>query len=74
MAEKKNTVVEDNKGTTTTDAGEVILTPIDDHKPQFPPIVSSYNVKIRPILDAVDKLRRLKVTQEGIPLPAIVVI
>nr|XP_043630276.1 dynamin-related protein 4C-like [Erigeron canadensis] len=40
----------------------------------FPPLVSSYNDKIRPILDAVDKLRRLNVTQEGIPLPTIVVV
>ena len=61
--------------TKTTNGGEVILPPFtEDRKPQFPPIVSSYNDKIRPILDAVDKLRRLKVTQEGIPLPAIVVV
>ncbi|KAI3496998.1 hypothetical protein L1887_39378 [Cichorium endivia] len=74
MAEKNNTVVQDNNGTTTTNGGKVTFPLIDDHKPQCPPIVSSYNDKIRPILDAVDKLRRLKVTQEGIPLPAIVVV
>ncbi|KAF5814967.1 putative dynamin GTPase [Helianthus annuus] len=45
-----------------------------DQKPKSPPLVSSYNDKIRPILDAVDKLRRLNVTQQGIPLPTIVVV
>ncbi|PWA91361.1 dynamin central domain-containing protein [Artemisia annua] len=43
-------------------------------KPKFPPLVTSYNDKIRPILDAVDKLRCLKVNQEGISLPTIVVV
>ncbi|KAK6945673.1 Dynamin stalk domain [Dillenia turbinata] len=38
------------------------------------PIVSSYNDKIRPLLDAVDKLRYLKVMEEGIQLPTIVVV
>ncbi|KAM1320604.1 hypothetical protein PS2_013381 [Malus domestica] len=38
------------------------------------PIVSSYNDKIRPLLDAVDKLRSLKVMDEGIQLPTIVVV
>ncbi|KAA8532400.1 hypothetical protein F0562_032431 [Nyssa sinensis] len=38
------------------------------------PLVMSYNDRIRPLLDAVDKLRRLKVTQEGIQLPTIVVV
>ncbi|XP_071736605.1 dynamin-related protein 4C-like [Rutidosis leptorrhynchoides] len=67
----------DNNGTTTTNGGEVIhplITETDDNKPNFLPFVSSYNDKIRPILDAVDKLRSLNVTQEGIPLPTIVVI
>lgn len=41
---------------------------------KFPPLVTSYNDKIRPILDAVDKLRCLKVNQEGISLPTIVVV
>ncbi|KAJ3691132.1 hypothetical protein LUZ61_020296 [Rhynchospora tenuis] len=35
---------------------------------------SSYNNNIRPLLDAVDQLRHLKVTQEGIQLPTIVVV
>ncbi|KAJ9180422.1 hypothetical protein P3X46_008669 [Hevea brasiliensis] len=39
-----------------------------------PPIVSSYNDHIRPLLDAVDKLRLLNVTKEGIQLPTIVVV
>ncbi|PIN07237.1 Vacuolar sorting protein VPS1, dynamin [Handroanthus impetiginosus] len=38
------------------------------------PIVSSYNDKIRPLLDTVDKLRHLKIMQEGIQLPTIVVV
>ncbi|KAL3818052.1 hypothetical protein ACJIZ3_003957 [Penstemon smallii] len=38
------------------------------------PIVSSYNDRIRPLLDAVDRLRHLKVMQEGIQLPTIVVV
>ncbi|KAM7500180.1 hypothetical protein LguiA_024594 [Lonicera macranthoides] len=39
-----------------------------------PPLISSYNDRIRPLLDAVDKLRQLKVMQEGIQLPTIVVV
>ncbi|XP_031402379.1 dynamin-related protein 4C-like [Punica granatum] len=39
-----------------------------------PPIVSSYNDRIRPILDAVDRLRNLQVMKEGIQLPTIVVV
>ncbi|XP_024031831.1 putative dynamin-related protein 4A, partial [Morus notabilis] len=38
------------------------------------PIVSSYNDRIRPVLDAVDKLRNLAVMDEGIELPTIVVV
>ncbi|XP_050122883.1 dynamin-related protein 4C-like [Malus sylvestris] len=38
------------------------------------PIVSSYNDKIRPLLDTVDKLRSLMVMDEGIQLPTIVVV
>jgi GTP-binding protein EngB required for normal cell division len=37
-------------------------------------IAESYNEQIRPLLDAVDRLRHLKVTQEGIQLPTIVVV
>ncbi|TKY60086.1 Dynamin-related protein 4C [Spatholobus suberectus] len=38
------------------------------------PIVSSYNERIRPVLDAVENLRRLNITKEGIQLPTIVVV
>jgi GTP-binding protein EngB required for normal cell division len=37
-------------------------------------IAESYNEQIRPLLDAVDRLRHLKVSQEGIQLPTIVVV
>ncbi|XP_066353717.1 dynamin-related protein 4C-like [Miscanthus floridulus] len=37
-------------------------------------IAVSYDDQIRPLLDAVDRLRHLKVTQEGIQLPTIVVV
>ncbi|KAJ6704449.1 DYNAMIN-RELATED PROTEIN [Salix viminalis] len=38
------------------------------------PIVSSVDDHIRPLLDAVDKLRHLQVMKEGIQLPTIVVV
>ncbi|KAK1379722.1 Vacuolar sorting protein VPS1, dynamin [Heracleum sosnowskyi] len=37
-------------------------------------LVSTYNDRIRPLLDAIDKLRNLNVMQEGIQLPTIVVV
>ncbi|KAJ1269909.1 hypothetical protein BS78_06G013900 [Paspalum vaginatum] len=37
-------------------------------------MAASYNDKIRPLLDAVDRLRQLNVSQEGIQLPTIVVV
>ncbi|KAK8971284.1 Dynamin-related protein 4C [Platanthera guangdongensis] len=37
-------------------------------------LTSSYNEQIRPLLDAVDRLRQLRVMQEGIQLPTIVVV
>ncbi|XP_038984915.1 dynamin-related protein 4C-like [Phoenix dactylifera] len=37
-------------------------------------LASSFDDHIRPILDAVDRLRQLKVMQEGIELPTIVVV
>ncbi|CAE5962710.1 unnamed protein product [Arabidopsis arenosa] len=42
--------------------------------PTEAPIVSSYNDRIRPLLDTVDKLRNLNVMKEGIQLPTIVVV
>uniref|UniRef100_A0A2N9F8Q7 Dynamin-type G domain-containing protein n=1 Tax=Fagus sylvatica TaxID=28930 RepID=A0A2N9F8Q7_FAGSY len=41
---------------------------------QNAPIFASYNVRIRPLLDAVDSLRHLMITREGIELPTIVVV
>ncbi|KAJ7953923.1 Dynamin-related protein 4c-like [Quillaja saponaria] len=38
------------------------------------PLISSYNERIRPVLDAVERLRRLHITKEGIQLPTIVVV
>lgn len=37
-------------------------------------LANSYNDHIRPLLDAIDRLRQLKVMQEGIQLPTIVVV
>ncbi|XP_010916801.2 dynamin-related protein 4C-like [Elaeis guineensis] len=37
-------------------------------------LAASYDDRIRPILDAIDRLRHLKVMQEGIELPTIVVV
>ncbi|XP_008244226.1 PREDICTED: dynamin-related protein 4C-like [Prunus mume] len=56
--------------------GSVALVPVSqDAVPiNCAPIVSSYNDKIRPLLDAVDKLRNLMVIDEGIQLPTIVVV
>ncbi|CAN0921192.1 Dynamin-related protein 4C [Linum grandiflorum] len=46
-----------------------------DDKIDVPNFLSSYNDKIRPLLDAIDKLRHLNVTaKEGIQLPTIVVV
>jgi GTPase SAR1 family protein len=38
------------------------------------PIISYYNDRITPLLDAVDRLRQLQVMKEGIQLPTIVVV
>ncbi|KAL4340923.1 hypothetical protein GQ457_08G010040 [Hibiscus cannabinus] len=38
------------------------------------PIISSYNDRIRPLLDVIDRLRLLMVMKEGIQLPTIVVV
>jgi len=46
----------------------IVNTPIEA------PIVSSYNDRIRPLLDTVDRLRNLNVMREGIQLPTIVVV
>lgn len=44
---------------------------LDHHQP---PLISTYNDRIRPLLNCIDKLRHLKVMQEGIQLPTIVVV
>ncbi|KAF8038495.1 hypothetical protein BT93_B1136 [Corymbia citriodora subsp. variegata] len=38
------------------------------------PLAASYNDRIRPLLDAIDRLRLLNVMKEGIQLPTIVVV
>ncbi|CAI9090923.1 OLC1v1025814C1 [Oldenlandia corymbosa var. corymbosa] len=55
----------------------VAIVPVFQEEPlavQAPPIVSSYNDRIRPLLDCVDRLRNLNIMQEGIQLPTIVVV
>ncbi|KAL2941595.1 Dynamin-related protein 4C [Bienertia sinuspersici] len=49
-------------------------TPIHFEHDDVPPLITSYNDRIRPLLDAIDKLRNLKVMKEGIQLPTIVVV
>ncbi|PON69181.1 Dynamin superfamily [Trema orientale] len=58
------------------DKGSYEIVKVDDPNelPLLAPIVSSYNDRIRPVLDAVDKLRNLAVMEEGIELPTIVVV
>ncbi|GJW39702.1 dynamin-related protein 4C-like protein [Tanacetum coccineum] len=47
----------------------------DEPKSDFAPLISSYNDKIRPILNKIDKLRHLNLgIEEGIPLLTIVVV
>ncbi|PON69182.1 Dynamin superfamily [Trema orientale] len=72
---------EKNKSTSSDldhhdDQGSYGLVKLDDpdELPLLAPIISSYNDRIRPVLDAVDKLRNLAVMEEGIELPTIVVI
>ncbi|WJX47324.1 dynamin GTPase [Trifolium repens] len=76
---KKNST----KATTTVNqhnesSSSLALVHVDDDQPQrlsvVAPIVSSYNEKIRPVLDALENLRRLNIAKEGIQLPTIVVV
>ncbi|XP_057426292.1 dynamin-related protein 4C-like [Lotus japonicus] len=57
-------------------AGSLALVHVEQHQPLavVAPIVSSYNEKIRPVLDALENLRRLNIAKEGIELPTIVVV
>ncbi|KAL6125346.1 hypothetical protein ACLB2K_073405 [Fragaria x ananassa] len=61
---------------TQTDTSAALVLQAQEPSPlnTIAPIVSSYNDKTRPLLDAIDKLRDLKVTEEGIQLPTIVVV
>ena len=58
------------------DEGSFNIVKVDapNELPLEAPIFSSYNDRIRPVLDAVDKLRNLAVMEEGIELPTIVVV
>ncbi|KAI0493744.1 hypothetical protein KFK09_023869 [Dendrobium nobile] len=47
------------------------ISPKESSKQMMNALTSSYNDQIRPLLDAVDRLRHLKVMQEGIGLPTI---
>ncbi|CAH8388190.1 unnamed protein product [Eruca vesicaria subsp. sativa] len=60
---------------TSSSSLAIVEAKLDDKKvvPIDAPIVSSYNDRIRPLLDTVDRLRNLNVMKEGIQLPTIVV-
>ncbi|KAL5577038.1 hypothetical protein UlMin_018737 [Ulmus minor] len=50
------------------------LAQMDLNVPKGAPIVSLFNDRIRPVLDAVDRLRNMNLVDEGIQLPTIVVV
>ncbi|GLT67069.1 hypothetical protein SLA2020_394020 [Shorea laevis] len=52
----------------------IAAVPIDFEEEVVAPLISSYNYHVRPLLDAIDRLRLLKVMKEGIQLPTIVVV
>ncbi|XP_030540787.1 dynamin-related protein 4C-like isoform X3 [Rhodamnia argentea] len=52
----------------------VFLDPEPEPVAHAAPITASYNDRIRPLLDAIDRLRNLMVMKEGIQLPTIVVV
>ncbi|XP_061364907.1 dynamin-related protein 4C-like [Gastrolobium bilobum] len=61
----------------TSSNGDNSLALVHAEQPQplsVAPIAFSYNERIRPILDAVENLRRLNIAKEGIQLPTIVVV
>ncbi|KAL1532718.1 dynamin GTPase [Salvia divinorum] len=64
---KSHTAAEHHQGLALVSASQNV-------GPVSAPLVSSYNDRIRPLLDAVDRLRHLKIMQEGIQLPTIVVV
>jgi hypothetical protein len=79
---KKSSTTSLSKATTTVNkhdesSSSLALVHVDLDQPQplsVAPIVSSYNEKIRPVLDALENLRRLNIAKEGIQLPTIVVV
>nr|XP_048323305.1 putative dynamin-related protein 4A [Ziziphus jujuba var. spinosa] len=68
LTSSKSTVVPQQE------ASNVLVGVLDPNEPLSAPIVSSYNDRIRPLLDAIDRLRELMVMEEGIQLPTIVVV
>ncbi|GAU46098.1 hypothetical protein TSUD_95700 [Trifolium subterraneum] len=59
---------------TKCDEASLAIVHVDKPQPLFvAPIVSSYNERIRPVLDALENLTHLNIAQEGIQLPTIVV-
>ncbi|KAK7303021.1 hypothetical protein RJT34_13920 [Clitoria ternatea] len=60
--------------TSTRAMKRTVTTKSEPFEANVAPIVSSYNQRIRPILDALESLRRLNITNEGIQLPSIVVV
>ncbi|KAJ7947205.1 Dynamin-related protein 4c-like [Quillaja saponaria] len=71
---KKHTAT---KSRTEVQEQEGSLSLVQSEEPEpisIAPLVSSCNDGIRPVLDAVDKLRHLMITKEGIQLPTIVVV
>ncbi|KAA0057070.1 dynamin-related protein 4C-like [Cucumis melo var. makuwa] len=62
---------------TIMDSPITALVPVENSKEPsnfVAPIVSCFNDRIRPLIDVVDKLRRLNIMKEGIQLPTIVVV
>ncbi|XP_010539149.1 PREDICTED: LOW QUALITY PROTEIN: putative dynamin-related protein 4A [Tarenaya hassleriana] len=68
----------ESRNTASKDVGDetslTLVVQADDNDAIEAPIVTSYNVRIRPLLDTVDRLRNLNVMKEGIQLPTIVVV
>ncbi|KAK2438323.1 dynamin GTPase [Trifolium repens] len=72
----KRTTTKATVGAYQRDESSLSLVHVEQAQPLsvVAPIVSSYNEKIRPVLDALENLRRLNIAKEGIQLPTIVVV
>jgi GTP-binding protein EngB required for normal cell division len=72
----KRTTTKATVGANQRDESSLSLVHVEQAQPLsvVAPIVSSYNEKIRPVLDALENLRRLNIAKEGIQLPTIVVV